>query len=128
MKFARVISAAGETVSVAEKDGKLYKVEGNILDAPHVTDQEVEAKEWLAPIDPRAIICIGANYKAHAEESGKDVPEYPIVFMKNPNAAIGHEQQIKIPKVCDDEVDYEAELVVVIGKPCLNATKANALD
>ena len=80
--------------------------------------QEIEAKEWLAPIDPRAIICIGANYKAHAEESGKDVPEYPIVFMKNPNAAIGHEQPIKIPKVCDDEVDYEAELVEIGRASC----------
>ncbi|MCA9449043.1 MAG: fumarylacetoacetate hydrolase family protein [Candidatus Omnitrophica bacterium] len=128
MKLARVITTGGQTVSVAEKDGKLYRVEGNILDAPHITDEVVDAKEWLSPIDSEAIICIGANYKAHAEESGKDVPEYPIVFMKNLSAAIGHEQPIKIPKVCEDEVDYEAELVVVIGKTCLNATKANALD
>ena len=50
---------------------------------------------------------------------GADVPEYPVLFMKNPSAALGHGQPIRIPAVCDDEVDYEAELAIIIGKPCL---------
>lgn len=128
MRIARVINQKGETVTVAEQAGKLLRIEGNVFDAPHITAEEVQAKEWLSPIEPAAILCIGANYMAHAKESGKEAPEYPILFMKNPSAAMGHEQPIRIPKVCEDEVDYEAELVVVIGKTCLNATKENALD
>lgn len=128
MRVARIITPSGQTVAAAEQDGKLFRIEGNIFDAPHITNQEVQVQRWLPPVDPAAILCIGANYMAHARESGKDAPEYPILFMKNPSAAAGHEDKIRIPKVCDDEVDYEAELVVVIGKTCLNATKANALD
>ncbi len=128
MRIARVLNEKGAVVTVAEQDGNLMRIEGNILDAPHISNEKVNAKEWLPPVDPTVIMCIGANYKAHAEESGAEVPKYPILFMKNLGAAIGHEQPIKIPKVCEDEVDYEAELVIVIGKTCLNATQENALD
>jgi len=128
MRIARVITQKGETFSVAAQEGKLFRIEGNVYDAPHITDEEVQAKQWLPPVDPTVLMCIGANYMAHAKESGKEAPEYPILFMKNLKAAIGHEQPIRIPKVCEDEVDYEAELAVVIGKTCLNATKENALD
>jgi 2-keto-4-pentenoate hydratase/2-oxohepta-3-ene-1,7-dioic acid hydratase in catechol pathway len=70
----------------------------------------------LAPVpDPHKIICIGLNYRDHAAESGVPVPPEPVLFSKYPTALIGHLSQIVLPGV-SREVDYEAELVVVIGR------------
>jgi 2-keto-4-pentenoate hydratase/2-oxohepta-3-ene-1,7-dioic acid hydratase in catechol pathway len=70
----------------------------------------------LAPIpDPRKIVCIGLNYRDHAAESGVPAPEEPILFSKYPTTLIGHLDAIVLPRV-SPEVDYEAELVVVIGR------------
>jgi 2-keto-4-pentenoate hydratase/2-oxohepta-3-ene-1,7-dioic acid hydratase in catechol pathway len=70
----------------------------------------------LAPVpDPRKIICIGLNYRDHAAESGVPVPPEPVLFSKYPTALIGHLDRIVLPRV-SREVDYEAELVAVIGR------------
>ncbi|HKI16555.1 MAG TPA: fumarylacetoacetate hydrolase family protein [Isosphaeraceae bacterium] len=70
----------------------------------------------LAPVpNPRKIICIGLNYRDHAAESGVPAPDEPVLFSKYPTALIGHKDQIILPRV-SQEVDYEAELVVVIGR------------
>ncbi len=70
----------------------------------------------LAPVpDPQKIICIGLNYRDHAAESGVPAPEEPILFSKYPTALIGHGEMIILPSV-SQQVDYEAELVVVIGR------------
>jgi 2-keto-4-pentenoate hydratase/2-oxohepta-3-ene-1,7-dioic acid hydratase in catechol pathway len=69
-----------------------------------------------APVpDPQKIICIGLNYRDHAEESGMPVPPEPVLFSKYPSALIGHGAPIVLPSV-SNEVDYEAELVVVVGR------------
>jgi 2-keto-4-pentenoate hydratase/2-oxohepta-3-ene-1,7-dioic acid hydratase in catechol pathway len=69
----------------------------------------------LPPIpNPRKIICIGLNYRDHAAESGVPVPPEPVLFSKYPTTLIGHLDRIVLPRV-SHEVDYEAELVVVIG-------------
>ncbi len=70
----------------------------------------------LAPVpDARKIVCIGLNYRDHAAESGVPVPTEPVLFSKYPTALIGHGAQIILPRV-SQEVDFEAELVVVIGR------------
>jgi 2-keto-4-pentenoate hydratase/2-oxohepta-3-ene-1,7-dioic acid hydratase in catechol pathway len=70
----------------------------------------------LAPVpDPQKIVCIGLNYRDHAAESGVPVPTEPVLFSKYPSALIGHGAPIVLPAV-SQEVDYEAELVVVIGR------------
>jgi 2-keto-4-pentenoate hydratase/2-oxohepta-3-ene-1,7-dioic acid hydratase in catechol pathway len=70
----------------------------------------------LAPIPrPRKVICIGLNYADHAAESGAPIPEEPVVFNKFPTSVCGHEDTIVLPRV-SSQVDYEAELVVVIGE------------
>jgi 2-keto-4-pentenoate hydratase/2-oxohepta-3-ene-1,7-dioic acid hydratase in catechol pathway len=70
----------------------------------------------LAPIpDPRKIVCLGLNYRDHAAESGVPVPTEPILFSKYATALIGHESTIVLPDL-SNEVDYEAELVVVVGR------------
>lgn len=72
--------------------------------------------QLLPPVpDPRKIICIGLNYRDHAAESGVPVPAEPVLFSKYPTALTGHFGRIVLPRV-SQEVDYEAELVVVIGQ------------
>ncbi|NOY29217.1 MAG: fumarylacetoacetate hydrolase family protein [Planctomycetes bacterium] len=86
-----------------------------------------------APIsDPQKIVCIGLNYREHAIESGmaKDSefgPSEPTVFSKFPSAILGPEESINIP-AASKEVDYEAELVVVVGRRAKAVSKAEAMD
>ena len=88
-----------------------------------------KVKKLLAPVLPAAIFCIGLNYRHHAKESGLSIPEYPIVFMKAPSAVQNPNDPIEIPqRLCSNEVDYECELAVVIGKKCKNIKKCEALD
>lgn len=69
----------------------------------------------LAPIQPGKLICIGRNYVAHAQEHQAEVPETPLMFLKPPSAVIGPEAPILLPPQ-SQQVEHEAELVVVIGK------------
>jgi 2-keto-4-pentenoate hydratase/2-oxohepta-3-ene-1,7-dioic acid hydratase in catechol pathway len=83
----------------------------------------------LAPIEPTQILCIGLNYRRHAAESGMKPPERPVLFVKGINA-LGHPgDPILIPThLRSDEVDYECELAVVIGRACKNVPREQALD
>lgn len=70
----------------------------------------------LPPVPkPGKILCVGLNYRDHAIEGGKAIPTEPVLFAKYPNTLIAHGDPIKLPKVAQ-KVDYEAELVIVIGK------------
>ena len=132
MKIGRVVDSNEQTVLVsAQPDGQLLRTAGSPLtDSITVSDEIVTPKRWLCPVEPKEIICIGLNYSEHIEEAlfDENLPEHPIVFMKNLSAAIGHNETIHLPAVCDDEVDYEGELVVVLSKPCCNVSKEDALD
>ena len=103
---------------------------GNIFDGVAKTSQTGQIKQYLSPVTPPAILCIGLNYKSHAEETNMPLPEYPVLFMKNPASVIGHQQPIIIPESCKNppQVDYEAELAVVIGKPAKNVPRSQAMD
>ena len=76
---------------------------------------------------PQKIIGIGLNYEDHAAETGADIPEKPIVFAKYPNTLIGHGEAIRIPPITE-QVDYEAELAVIIGRAARNVPVSEALD
>ncbi len=78
-------------------------------------------------LDPEKIICVGLNYVEHAEESNMEVPDFPVLFSKFNNALAAHQQLIPLPKNAV-KFDYEAELVIVIGKEANNVTKEAALD
>lgn len=82
----------------------------------------------LAPVEPPSVYCIGLNYACHAAETKKDVPEYPIVFTKAVTSLVGHQGAIILPRVAKDEVDYEGELGVVIGREAKNVSEAEALS
>lgn len=81
-----------------------------------------------APIDnPEKIICIGLNYADHAAESGMPIPDEPIVFSKYASSIVGPDENIVAPSA-SSQVDYEVELVVVIGKRGRNISEDDALD
>lgn len=82
-----------------------------------------ENLDVLAPVQsPGKVVCVGLNYADHAAEGGRDVPETPVLFAKFPSAVIGPSQEIEWNPEATEQVDYEAELVVVIGK------RATAVD
>src|SRR5262245_63024533 len=88
---------------------------------------KVPGAKVLAPVpDPAKIICIGLNYRDHAEESKAKIPAEPILFSKYSTALIGPDQPIVLPPV-SQKVDYEAELVIVIGKKGRPKSKEAAL-
>lgn len=82
------------------------------------------------PLVVRHIIGIGRNYAEHAKEQGAAIPESPMVFTKNPMAACLDGDEIRVPKVCQDreQVDYEAELAVIIGRAARDVPKERAAD
>lgn len=82
----------------------------------------------LAPVPSHAkVICIGLNYRDHAEESGQEIPEEPIIFAKFPSSITGHLSPIIIPPEVT-QADYEAELGVVIGRPAKRVSETDAMD
>lgn len=148
MKLATVATKTGDRVA-AVRDGKLIDLvrtdsqipsslkeilatDGGIARAQAAAERGLAAGHFvegrlLAPIQmPGKVICIGLNYKDHAAESGMEPPPEPVVFNKFPQAVIGPEEAIRLPAVCR-EVDYEAELVVVIGKRGKHIPRGEAL-
>ncbi len=82
----------------------------------------------VAPIaTPGKIVCVGLNYRDHAEEQGVDLPERPLLFAKWPNTLIGPGDPIVLPAI-SEKVDYEAELGVVIGRRARRVSVENALE
>jgi 5-carboxymethyl-2-hydroxymuconate isomerase len=82
----------------------------------------------VLPIErPGKIVCVGLNYRDHAEEQGVELPAEPLLFAKWPNALIGPGEAIVIPPVVT-KADYEAELGVVIGARVKGVSKENALE
>ena len=130
MRIVRCQDAAGRITWAAEQgDGSLLEIDGDIFGEHRVTDRAVAEGKRLAPVDPRAICCIGLNYRHHAEEAGAEIPEYPILFMKTPSAATNPGDPIQLPRhLRSDEVDFECELAVVISRSCKNVSRDAALD
>lgn len=88
----------------------------------------LEEAKLHAPVgNPAKIIGIGLNYSDHAAETGAEIPEKPIVFAKYPNTLVGPGDTIRIPPITE-QVDYEAELAVVIGRAARNVSENEALE
>jgi 2-keto-4-pentenoate hydratase/2-oxohepta-3-ene-1,7-dioic acid hydratase in catechol pathway len=86
-----------------------------------------ETVDVLPPCEPSKIVCVGLNYEKHAEETGMDIPERPLLFLKPPNALAAHGDTVTLPEK-KERVDYEAELGVVIGEQCRNVAPEDAMD
>ena len=130
MKIIRFQDSQGNIQYGCQHDNTTATVlSGDIYTVPSDTGQTADVAKLLSPIMPTDILCIGLNYRRHAEEGNAALPERPILFMKNLGAVQNPGDPIKLPRnLRSDRVDYECELAVVIGKECKNATQDNALD
>ena len=130
MKIIRYQNQQGEVGYAAQQpDGSALKMAGDIFNSPKITTEKVEAAKLLAPVQPTSIICIGLNYRKHAAETGAKFPDFPVVFFKGINTLQHPGEPILLPThLKSDEVDYECELAVVIGRACKNVSRTEALD
>jgi len=127
MRTVRFEDAGGARGYAVERAGGYDVLSASPLAGGVPTGRRVEPVRLLAPIEPTAILGIGLNYRAHAAESGRPPPEWPMVFFKLPSCAVGPGAPIVLPRqLASEAVDAEAELAVVIGKDAYNVTAAQA--
>ena len=145
MKLVRFGDAGTEKPGMVDSDGNIRDLSGQITD---INGASLSKKSLaaLATIDPESLpviektvrigacvadigkfMCIGLNYSDHAAETGADIPEHPILFMKATSAVVGPNDTVMLPRD-SMESDWEVELGVVIGEPCKYARVDNALD
>lgn len=129
MKIIRYKESNGRvSYGCQHADGRAERLEGDPFGELRPTGEEARIASLLAPVVPPVIYCIGMNYRRHAQETGGKVREYPVVFMKSPAALLDPGAPIEIPRALPSEqVDYECELAVVIGKRCKNVSKEEAI-
>ena len=108
---------------------KIGPIEGDIFGTFQREEAKIplESACLLPPITPSKTICIGRNYAAHAKEHGAEIPDVPLIFLKPPTSMIGHQQEIVLPPQ-SQQIEHEAELAVVIGKPGRWITPEDALS
>jgi len=113
-------------------DGSRERLEGQAwIGSPSLrpSGEAAAVTRLLAPLEPRAILCIGVNYRRHALEFGSPIPQRPVLFMKPPGAVQHPGAPIELPTVlASSQVDVEGELAVVIGRSCKNVSRAEALS
>lgn len=118
----------GTHYGIRHDDGSVTRLEGDLFGSFGDSGQAVAPGKLLAPVEPASILCIGLNYRKHAEETGKPLPEHPVLFMKMRTALQHPSEPILLPRhLPSSQVDYECELAVVIGKPCKNVSRSDAL-
>ena len=127
VKLIRHLTPSGPAYGALQPDGSVHAVSGDLATGFADTGRKVTAGKRLAPIVPSTIICIGLNYARHAAEGGKPPPERPIWFMKLPGTLQNPGDPILIPgRQPSTQVDYEAELAIVLGRECRNVSRADA--
>lgn len=115
----RQLIAAGPAALKAARDA---------VNSSEAVKHDAARVKLLPPIpDPHKIVCLGLNYRDHAAETGAQIPKEPVLFSKYATALIGHGDSIVLPPV-SQEVDYEAELVIVVGKGGRNIKAASAME
>ncbi|TWU37211.1 fumarylacetoacetate hydrolase family protein [Novipirellula artificiosorum] len=147
MAICRFTNARGQAEYAFYRDHQLCPLSSFAHDAPNEWSLLAGNSDWLAklpqPTDSQwqpapqrllppvahggKVICIGLNYRDHAIETGADIPTEPVVFSKFDTALIGHGEPIRLPRIAH-QVDYEAELVVVIGKTAKQVSIDTAMD
>ena len=131
MKIYRLRDLRQQTRLATSDDGQnFFALTGDIYCREFkITNERIEVRSLLAPIEPKTIYGIGRNYGKHAAEVGAKISEYPVVFLKSPTAIQDPEKPIVLPRhLRSDRVDFEGELGVVIGYQCKNVSRAEALN
>jgi acylpyruvate hydrolase len=133
----RVVSAASLNAPAADVRSLLAALDADGLRQLGERAADAAADEGVAladvrlhapVLDPQKIICIGLNYRDHAEETGQEIPKAPMWFAKFANSLIGSGEEIVLPAAHPNRVDYEAELALVVGRPARNVSEADALS
>lgn len=133
MKFIRFYADHDLAYGLLDEENRVFEIrwpeQNRHKDLPIKTGRiyELDAVKLLAPCQPSKIICLGLNYRSHAEEMKFDLPKKPIIFMKPSTSVIGHGQEINYPPQ-SKRVDYETELAVVIGRQAYRVDRSSALD
>lgn len=124
MKYVRYKNSKDEVSIGLIKDNKLFSIDYSSIpeavidvngeNTPKIISQDnLDDIEFLEPTLPSKIICVGLNYRDHAEELHMQLPEEPLLFMKSSTSTIAHNKEIIYPEI-SNKVDYEAELGIVI--------------
>lgn len=131
MKLIRFVSDDDRIyhgVAITPEDKSARLIKGSIFEKFSLSETSAVIKKILPPVQPPNIIGIGLNYTGHADETGIQYPEIPVMFLKGTNAVNGYRDPIVLPKAGADQVDYEAELAVVIGKRAKNIPEDKVFD
>jgi 2-keto-4-pentenoate hydratase/2-oxohepta-3-ene-1,7-dioic acid hydratase in catechol pathway len=128
MKFTRYRENSATNTGVITED-TIREIKGDIFGEWEYTGKTISLGEvtLLAPLEPNHIIGIGANYVSKVEDRPHELPEIPVFFFKPTSSVIGPEAQIIIPEGID-QVKFESELAIVIGKEAKNVPESEVLD
>lgn len=129
MKYVRFQTADKKIKYGVLVNDSIKTVEGTIFEDHKITDENYNLKDvrLLSPVEPSKVMCIALNYSDHAKEFGKPIPEEPMLFLKPSTSVIGPEDNIIYPPQTEN-LHYEAELVIVIGKKAKNVSEDKAFD
>jgi 2-keto-4-pentenoate hydratase/2-oxohepta-3-ene-1,7-dioic acid hydratase in catechol pathway len=114
---------------VLERDGIFHWLGGDVF-GDYWPGKEIGPNDklaWLAPVRPSIVVAIGLNYKDHAAEMNKKLPEEPLVFLKPPTSVIGPGDSIRLPE-WGGRIEHEAEMAVVIGRTASRVSAADAMN
>ncbi|RMB80753.1 fumarylacetoacetate hydrolase family protein [Streptomyces shenzhenensis] len=135
MKLLRIGAPGAETPAVLDGDGRMFALTGltEDIDGAFLASGGIDrvrqalAEGLLPPVEetgqrtgapvarPGKVVCVGLNYRDHAEETGAPVPKRPVIFMKDPSTVVGPDDRVLIPRG-SVKTDWEVELAVVIGR------------
>ncbi|KAF8854969.1 hypothetical protein BDZ45DRAFT_715966 [Acephala macrosclerotiorum] len=129
--YGDAILPQGVTDVAKAKQAKI--IQGQIFGKHDVTEQVADIRLLLAPLaleDVKTVRCLGLNYEQHAKESNMPIPKYPVLFYKPVTSITGPTDSIPVHPLAQQGtgLDYECELVAIIGKPCADVPESKALD
>jgi len=130
MKIVRFISEENQTLYgafVNETPDQAQIIRGDLFGSFEITDKLAKIQRFLPPVAPVNIFALGLNYRKHADETNMAYPDIPVIFIKATTSAIGHMSPILLPAAGPEQVDYEAELAIIIGKRVKNISPSEAM-
>lgn len=131
MKIVRFLTDGGD-ICLGSMDndnpGEALVLEGDLFGKIEKTNKAVRISRLLSPLDPPNILAVGLNYGRHADESKVSRPDIPVLFIKATTSVIGTGETIVLPAAGPLQVDYEAELAIIIGKKAKNVRREEALQ
>ena len=127
MRIARFLSGGKVYTGRVVDEETALRIEGDVFGEHRVTEERVRIEKLLSPVAPTDILCVGLNYREHAIESGSPIPKHPVLFIKAGNTLNNPWDPIVLPRR-SQQVDYECELAVVIGRTAKDVPRGRALE